>query len=55
MRVCDHHEHDNSDSAVWHATDRNGFELGDFCADHLGDALDGFDADVHLERIDGDS
>lgn len=59
MSACDHHEHawdgvtgDGGGDAVWHATDRHGVELGDFCADHLGDGLDGFDGHVNLDRIE---
>jgi hypothetical protein len=53
MTQCTHHEHDDPDDpAVWAATDRNGVPLGEYCTGHLGDALDDYEADVHLQRLD---
>ncbi len=54
---CFHHDHrgeaafELDEPAVWAATDRHGIDLGEFCADHLGDGIDGFDGDVHLTRV----
>jgi hypothetical protein len=51
---CSHHEHDDPDEpAAWAATDRHGNELGEYCAEHLGDGLDCFDGDVTLTRVNG--
>lgn len=51
---CDHHEHDEDfvGGDVWRATSSHGSIIGDFCTDHLGDALDDFDGHVNLDRID---
>ena len=51
--ACDHYLHDDGDvPAVWHATDRTGTVIGDFCTEHLGDGLDDFDGHVNLDRIE---
>lgn len=54
--ACDHHEHEAPEPAVWIAStsvDRLTpiGDLGKWCADHLGDGLDGFDGRVVLTHV----
>lgn len=55
MLACDHHEHEVLEPAVWSASTRHAAQcegdLGRWCADHLGDGLDGYDGTVTLTHV----
>ena len=54
MTPCDHHDHADqpAEPAIWRATASGGSIIGDFCTEHLGDGLDGFDGHVNLDRVE---